>query len=186
MPNTFSTFIDFGNTASGTNPSIAVDDVSVPRKFLVAWEDMRGGPNTKIFGQLINSGGGLYNSNRILSFQDSAGSGTNDAVITNSRQTRPTVSYDAVNQRYFVMWQDERNSSTSSANIDLYGQYVNLDGSLSGANYPISSNPSNQLAPSIAYNPIPILTVSGCLEGCPGINATPGQPHRISSASFFQ
>lgn len=153
LPNTFSTWIDFENTASGTNPSIAVDDVSTPRKFLVAWEDMRGGANTKIFGQLINSGGGLYNSNRMLSFQDSTGSGTNDAVITNSRQTKPSVSYDAVNQRYFVIWQDERNSSTSSANIDLFGQFVNLDGSLSGANYSISSNPSNQLAPAIAYDP---------------------------------
>jgi hypothetical protein len=50
------------------------------------------------------------------------------------------------------MWQDERNGPTSGANIDLYGQYVNLDGSLSGTNYAISSNPSNQLAPAIAYD----------------------------------
>ena len=183
LPNTFSTFIDFGNTASGTNPSIAVDDVSVPRKFLVAWEDMRGGPNTKIFGQLINSGGGLYNSNRILSFQDSAGSGTNDAVITNSRQTRPTVSYDAVNQRYFVMWQDERNSSTSAANIDLYGQYVNLDGSLSGANYAISSNPSNQLAPSIAYDPN-FKQFLAVWKDARGINATPSTASDIFGQRF--
>lgn len=152
LPNTFSTWIDFQNKATGTNPAIAVDDASSPRKFLVAWEDMRDGANTKIYGQLINSGGGLYNSNRILSYQDSAGTGTNDSVIINSRQTRPTISYDPVNQRYFVMWQDERNSSTSTANIDLYGQFVNLDGSLSGANYSISSNPSNQLAPAIAYD----------------------------------
>lgn len=149
-----SKWIDYQNTAQGSNPSVAVDNASIPRKFLVAWEDMRGGAKTKIYGQLINSGGGLYNTNTILSFQDSVGAGTNDAVITNSRQTRPYVSYDAVNQRYFVMWQDERNSSASTANIDLYGQYVNLDGSLSGANYAISSNPSNQLAPSIAYDPL--------------------------------
>lgn len=150
--NTVTKWIDYENTGTGTNPSLAVDNINIPRKFLVAWEDMRGGSNTKVFGQLINSGGGLYNNNRMLSFQDSAGTGSNDAVITNSRQTRPFVSYDAVNQRYFVIWQDERNSSTSAANIDLYGQHVNLDGSLSGANYAISSNPSNQLAPSIAYN----------------------------------
>ncbi len=150
-----SLFFDNPNkgVGSGSNPSMAVDNTSVPRKFLVAWEDMRGGPNTKVFGQLVNSGGGLYNNNRMLSFQDSAASGANDTIITNSRQTRPYVSYDAVNQRYFVMWQDERNSSTSAANIDLYGQFVNLDGSLSGANYAISSHPSNQLAPSIAYDP---------------------------------
>ncbi len=153
LGSTSSKWIDYQNKATGTNPSLAVDNTSDPRKFLIAWEDMRDGSNTKVYGQLLNSGGGLYNSNRIISFQDSAGSGTNDEVITNSRQTRPTVSYDAVNQRYFVMWQDERNSSTSSANIDLYGQFVNLDGSLSGANYSISSAPSNQLAPAIAYDP---------------------------------
>lgn len=151
--NTVTKWMDFENTGSGTNPSLAVDSISSPRKFLVAWEDMRGGSNTKVFGQLINSGGGLYNNNRMLSFQDSTGTGTNDTIITNSRQTKPFVSYDAVNQRYFVIWQDERNGSTSAANIDLYGQNVNLDGSLSGANYAISSNPSNQLAPSIAYDP---------------------------------
>ena len=168
LPNTLSTWVDFLNNepisatagtavTTGTNPSVAVDNTSTPRKFLVAWEDNRNGnttsgANTKIYGQLINSGGGIYNTNRILSYQDSAGTGANDTIITNSRQTRPFVSYDAVNQRYFVMWQDERNSSTSLANIDLYGQYVNLDGSLSGANYAISSNPSNQLAPSLAYD----------------------------------
>lgn len=149
-----SIWIDFSNTSTGTNPSIAVDNASAPRKFLAAWEDMRDGPNTKVFGQIINSGGGLYNENRMLSFQDSVGTGTNDLIIANSRQTRPYVSYDAVNQRYFVLWQDERNSSASTANIDLYGQFVNLDGSLSGSNYAVSSAPSNQLAPSIAYDPL--------------------------------
>ncbi|MDD2852565.1 MAG: putative Ig domain-containing protein [Desulfuromonadaceae bacterium] len=150
-----SIWIDPSNSSTGSNPALAFDEASAPHKFLVAWEDMRGGSNTKIFGQLVNSGGGLYNENRMLSFQDSTGSTppVNDAIITNSRQTRPTLSFDAVNQRYFVMWQDERNSSTSSANIDLYGQFVNLDGSLSGANYSISSNDSNQLAPTIAYDP---------------------------------
>jgi len=154
LPNTYSTWIDYQNTASGTNPAVAVDDASSPRKFLIAWEDMRDGSNAKIYGQLINSGGGLYNSNKIISYQDSAGTGSNDSVIANSRQTRPTISYDAVNQRYFVMWQDERNSAVSLANIDLYGQFLNLDGSLSGANYSISSNPSNQLAPAITYDPL--------------------------------
>lgn len=140
---------------SGTNPSIAVDNVSVPRKFLVAWEDNRSGPNTKIYGQLLYSGGGRYNSNQIISFQDSVGGPTpkNDIVIEKSRQTRPFVSYDAVNQRFFVIWQDARNGATSTANIDLYGQYVNLEGSLSGSNYAISSNPSSQLAPALAYDP---------------------------------
>jgi hypothetical protein len=181
--NTVSKWIDFENTATGSNPSIAVDDASVPRKFLVAWEDMRGGSNTKIFGQLINSGGGLYNANRMLSFQDSAGTGTNDAVITNSRQTRPTISYDGVNQRYFVMWQDERNSSTSAANIDLYGQYVNLDGSLSGANYSVSSNSSNQLAPSIAYDSN-LKQFLAVWKDARGVNSTPSTASDVYGQRF--
>lgn len=152
--NTVTKWVDFENTGAGTNPSLAVDTTSVPRKFLVAWEDNRAGANTKVYGQLINSGGGLYNANRIISYQDTAGSGSIDAIIANSRQTRPFISYDSFSQRYFVTWQDERNSSISTGNIDLYGQFVNLEGSLSGANYALSTAPSNTLAPSVAYNPL--------------------------------
>lgn len=181
--NTVTKWFDFENTGTGTNPSLAIDSISTPRKFLVAWEDNRGGPNTKIFGQLINSGGGLYNNNRMLSFQDSAGAGANDTIITNSRQTKPFVSYDAVNQRYFVIWQDERNSSTSAANIDLFGQYVNLEGSLSGTNYAISSNPSNQLAPSIAYDPN-FKQFLAVWKDARGINTTPSTASDIFGQRF--
>lgn len=181
--NTVTKWLDNENTGTGTNPTLAVDNISVPRKFLVAWEDMRGGSNTKVFGQLVNSGGGLYNSNRMLSFQDSSGSGSNDAVITNSRQTKPYVSYDAVNQRYFVIWQDERNSSTSAANIDLYGQYVNLDGSLSGANYAISSSSSNQLAPGITYDPT-FKQFLAIWKDARGIDATPSTASDVYAQRF--
>jgi hypothetical protein len=147
-----SKWIDSSNTSTGTNPSLGVDNVSSPRKFLAAWEDNRSGANTKIYGQLINSGGGLYNTNKIISFSDYNGSGTQDPVVANSRQTRPYVAYDSVNQRYFIAWQDGRNGSSSLENIDIFGQYVDLDGTLRGANYAISTAPSSQLAPSLAYN----------------------------------
>lgn len=150
--NTVTKWLDFENTGSGTNPSLAVDSISSPKKFLVAWEDNRLGANTKVFGQLINSGGGLYNNNRIISFQDTDGNGVQDANVANSRQTKPFVSYDAVNQRYFVAWQDGRNGSTSVENLDIYGQFVDLDGTLRGANYSISTASGSQLATTLAYD----------------------------------
>lgn len=147
-----SKWIDWSNKAAGTNPTIAVDDGSAPRKFLVAWEDNRDGANTKIYGQLIYSGLGFLYGNKIISFSDYNGSGVQDPTVANSRQTRPTALFDAVNQRYFVTWQDGRNGATSSGNIDVYGQNLDLDGGNSGGNYAITTGISNQLAPAIAYD----------------------------------
>lgn len=152
--NTSTRWIDYENTGSGSNPSLAVDNISTPRKFLVAWEDNRGGANTKIYGQLINSGGGLYNANKLISFSDYINSGAQEPTVANSRQTRPFVSFDSVNQRYFVAWQDGRNGSNSLENMDVYGQYVDLDGTLRGGNYAITTAPGNQLAPTVAYSPL--------------------------------
>lgn len=147
-----SKWIDFSNTSSGTNSSIAVDNISNPRKFLFAWEDNRDGSSTKVYGQLVNSGGGLYNINKLISFSDYNGSGIQDPTVANSRQTRPAVSYDSVNQRYFVAWQDSRNGTTSTENMDIYGQYVDMEGTLRGGNYAITTQPGSQVAPSIAYD----------------------------------
>lgn len=144
--------IDSSNTSSASNPSLTVDDASIPRKFLVAWEDNRDGANTKIYGQLINSGGSLYNANKIISFSDYLGTGTQDPTVANSRQTRPTALYDAVNQRYFVAWQDGRNGAASSGNMDVYGQNLDSDGAYSGGNFAITTGIANQLAPAIAYD----------------------------------
>lgn len=138
------------SSASTYYPSIAFDPIT--KKFLVAWEDLRDGSNTKIYGQLVYSGSGLYNTNFLISYQDTDGNGQQDTNIANSKQTKPFVSYDSVNQRYFVIWQDGRNGSVSLENLDIYGQYVDAEGSLRGANYAISTAPANQYAPVIAYN----------------------------------
>ncbi len=131
-------------------PSVEFDPIS--KRFLVAWEDTRDGSNTKVYGQLIASGSGLYNSNLILSYQDTDGDGQQDSNVAGSKQTKPYISYDSVNQRYFVIWQDGRNGSVSLENLDVYGQYVDAEGSLRGSNYSISTTPANQYGPVIAYN----------------------------------
>ena len=150
-PFTYSKWIDFSGTA-GYNPSMAVDSVSVPRKFLVAWEDGRDGLTTKIFGQLVYSGGDLYKSNLMIGFQDLNSDGVLDQNVKVSNQSSPYVSYDAVNQRYFVAWQDGRNGTNSDENLDIFGQYVDLEGSLRGSNYSIATAPGSQLAPVLSYN----------------------------------
>ncbi len=132
-------------------PSIGFDPIT--KRFLTAWEDRKDGLNTKIYGQLIYSGSGLYNNNFIISFQDTNGDGQQDPNVASSRQTQPFVSYDAVNQRYFVAWQDGRNSTLSIENLDIYGQKVDAEGSLRGNNFAIYNLPFNQFSPVIANNP---------------------------------
>ncbi|MEI7817387.1 MAG: choice-of-anchor D domain-containing protein, partial [Desulfuromonadales bacterium] len=122
------------------------------KRFLVVWEDMRDGKTNKIFGQLVNSGVGSYNSNINIGFQDLTTPGTLDPNVAVTSQTSPTVSYDAVNQRHFVAWQDGRNGQVSNENMDIYGQFIDGEGTLRGSNYAIVTNISNQLVPAITYN----------------------------------
>ncbi|MFZ3137198.1 MAG: choice-of-anchor D domain-containing protein [Thermodesulfovibrionales bacterium] len=133
-------------------PSVGFDPIT--KKFLTAWEDMRDGANTKIYGRLVQSGGGLYNSDFIISFQDTNNDDQQDTNVAKSRQTKPFVSYDPVNQRFFVVWQDGRNSTLSLENLDIYGQKVDAEGSLRGNNYALFTLAYNQYNPTIAYNDI--------------------------------
>ncbi len=144
-------------------PSLGFDPVT--KKFLAAWETLGEGGYQKIYGQLIFSGGGSYNKNFLISYQDTDGDGNQDENILNSKQTRPHVSYDSVNQRYFVTWQDGRNGSISIENLDIYGQYVDSEGTLRGTNYAISTQGSNQLAPVTVYNPLENLFLTVWKDG---------------------
>lgn len=144
-----STRIDSG-TSYAHYPAVGFDPIT--KRFLTAWEDFRGGANTKVYGQLVLSGGGLYNDNFIISYKDTNNDLANDANVVNTKQTKPSISYDGVNQRFFVVWQDGRNSTLSLENLDIYGQKIDAEGSLRGANYAILTQAGNQYSPAIAYN----------------------------------
>jgi hypothetical protein len=131
-------------------PSVGFDPIS--KRFLTAWEDFRNGTNTKVYGQLVLSGGGLYNDDFIISYQDTNNDGLQDANVANSKQSKPFVSYDPVNQRFFVVWQDGRNGTLSLENLDIYGQKVDSEGTLRGNNYAIFTLAYNQYNPTVAYN----------------------------------
>ncbi|MCX8076949.1 MAG: choice-of-anchor D domain-containing protein, partial [Aquificaceae bacterium] len=140
-------------------PDVAFDAIN--KRFLVVWEEEKfnkdqwgnviGFKLPKIYGRLITSSS-YYTEPFIISFTDNNRDSQNDPEVENSRQTHPSVAYDDVNKRFFVIWQDSRNGSVSFDNMDVYGQYVNPEGSLSGSNYVISTNPHNQLTPVVGYS----------------------------------
>jgi hypothetical protein len=145
-------FLVSENTASNVYYPVASFDPGFKR-FLVAWEDDRDSAGlNKIYGQLINSGVGPYNHNFIIGIQDTDNDGVQDPNVATSKQSSPAIAYDSVNQRFFVAWQDGRNSQYSLENLDIYGQFVDPDGSIRGSNFAIATPISNQLAPSIAYD----------------------------------
>ncbi len=135
---------------AGHYPSAAFEPIH--RKFLVAWEEQQDNGFSKVYGQLLFSGGGLYGVNRLLSFMDMDGDGVQDDNIANAHQTRPNVAVDLTNQLFLVTWQDGRNSQISQENLDIYGQFVDCEGSLRGNNYAINVTTANQYGPQTAYN----------------------------------
>lgn len=142
--------VDALDNRSGHYPALGWDPLS--GKFLSVWEDGRDGDQVKIYGQLLNSSGSRYGNNFIVSYSDSDGDDAQDANVAESRQTRPTVAFDTTNQRYFVAWQDGRNSRVSLENLDIYGQYVDFEGSLRGGNFPLAVAAGNQTTPALAYD----------------------------------
>lgn len=122
-----------------SNPAIKFDPIS--KLFLVVWEDLQNNNNVRsIKGRIISKSTATLSP--IISISENTG----------YNATKPFISYDDVNQRFFVVWQDSRNTTVSVNGIDIYGQYVDSDGSLRGLNYAISNSPANQLSPVIAYN----------------------------------
>ena len=91
----------------------------------------------RIYGQLIMIENNMPYGSRI---QISASDVTGPA-------SSPYTALDPVNQRYVVVWEDARNQSTNISNIDLYGQFVDPQGNLSGGNFPVTVLSGNQLEP---------------------------------------
>jgi hypothetical protein len=50
-----------------------------------------------------------------------------------------------------VVWEDARNTPTNISNMDVYGQFLDYQGQLSGSNFPITFNSSNQKEPAVAF-----------------------------------
>lgn len=103
---------------------------SINNRFLVVWAD--GGvetPEIDLFGQLVNADGTLYGNPIAISIPPANG----------GRQLGPTAAFAPTNGRFLVVWSDDRDGMPWR----VYGQLVNVDGTLYGDNFAISPDRPN-------------------------------------------
>jgi hypothetical protein len=122
------------NTATGIQGSAAVAASPAASSFLVAFTDMNSTFAEDIAGQRVNTDGTLAGPRFAIS-----------APVHDQMQT--AVAYNSTDGEYLVVWQDRR-----AGNLDIYGQRLDLDGTLLGDNFAICSNSAGQLYPAVAYN----------------------------------
>jgi putative Ig domain-containing protein/HYDIN/CFA65/VesB family protein len=119
-------------------PTLATDPNT--KRTLVAWEELDPTLSVQqIKGQLID----------ISSFVPYAS--LINVSTGNGARTAPTASFDNVNQRFLVAWEDARNQSANISNIDIFGQFIDPQGQLSGGNTIVTVANGNQLAPAVAF-----------------------------------
>ncbi|MFC1770226.1 CFI-box-CTERM domain-containing protein [Nitrospirota bacterium] len=114
-------------------PASAFDPVN--KRHLVVYEVHDGAWSIDIYGK----------------FMDSAGQQVGSAIVICDEvadQRDPKVTYDSVNQKFLVVWYDNRGAG------DIYGQFVNAsDGVLidfaSDTNFPITNQANQQSGPSV-------------------------------------
>lgn len=119
-------------------PAVAYDNIN--ERFLVAWVDWRvwrqNGRLGDIYGQLVNTDGTPNGANFVVS----------NAL---GEQWLPTIAYDNVNQRFLVAWHGDPGGV-----FDIYGKFVNSDGTLSGTDFAISSAIDHQWDTVVAYDEV--------------------------------
>jgi hypothetical protein len=104
-------------------------------EYLVIWQDARGS-DLDIWGQRVDADGTLLSDNFVVS------SATGNQVL-------PDVAYNLDTNQYLVVWEDRR------ADADIYGQLLDADGGLNGAELQIAgAGATARRRPRIAYNPI--------------------------------
>lgn len=108
-----------GNQRVGNNVGFDGTD------YLIVWTDDRGG-DMDIYGQLVSPSGSLV--------------GSEIAISTASyNQNDPVVAFDGTN--YLVAWNDgHRLGAGGGYGEDIYGQFVDTSGALSGSNFAINEN----------------------------------------------
>lgn len=135
-------FQDYSFGTDATSVALSADPNT--NRLLLAWEDNDGGLTTgkNIYGQLVDLGN-FINYGGQISISDSTGD-----------QTSPVTSYDNVNQRFLVAWEDARNESANMTNMDIYAQFVDPQGNLSGGNSIVTVESGNQVAPAVSFGDV--------------------------------
>ena len=92
---------------------------SINNRFLVVWVNSVANVTFDVYGQLVKADGTLH--------------GSRITIPTPDDKRNPQVAFDPVNKQFLVTWIDHRDYPPS-----LYGQLVNVDGSLNGSDFAIS------------------------------------------------
>jgi hypothetical protein len=137
-----------GDTSSFVDhPAVAWDAAN--NRYLVVWEGNDLTLDTEIFGRVVSNTGVSLTGDVQLST-----TGTSGDIFR--RASDSDVEFDTVNNRYLVVWQGD--PQTVDNEIEIYGQFVNPDGTEAGSDFRISSLGDSSdvywaAAPSVAFNP---------------------------------
>ena len=127
---------DYSFGTQAASPALASDPNN--NRLLIAWEE-QSGASKSIIAQLLDLSNFVnYGSQIVVS------SGSGD-------RTTPVASFDNVNQRYLVVWEDARNLSANLTGMDIYGQFIDPQGNLSGGNSIVTVAQGNQQAPAVVF-----------------------------------
>lgn len=134
----FGSFVTYTfGTGNASGLTSAVDPST--NRVLLAWEDDQ---------QILGS---LFDMSSFNPYKSSIPISVIQAGVLSSPRTSPKAAFDNVNQRFLVIWEDARNQSANLSNIDIYGQFVDPQGNLSGGNTIVTVARGNQLAPAMAF-----------------------------------
>ena len=128
----------------------AVDNEAVPvlahntaaNQYLAVWSDRRPDVNHwDIYGQLVRSDGKRFGRDFRIN---------NDVTLKD--QYEPAVVYNATEDEYLVVWQDNRRMEERKG--DIYGQRVSADGRLLGRNFRVNGRTGTEQdgEPIVAWN----------------------------------
>jgi hypothetical protein len=120
------------------DPKLEYDGVNT--RFLVVWEDGRNGTNWDIYGQLVIRYNDTPNYYGISPDTNLIISNTGDG------QFNPSIVRDDYNNRFTVVWEDDRSGTWS-----IYGQHVNRDGTLNGGNFLIDGDNDENASAAAGY-----------------------------------
>ena len=110
------------STATG-NQSVSAKTAFDGANYLIVWTDDRGG-DMDVYGQLVSASGSLV--------------GSEIAISTASYNQKDTnVAFDGTN--YLVVWSDGHRLGAGFGE-DIYGQFVDTSGALSGSKFAINEN----------------------------------------------
>jgi hypothetical protein len=143
---------DFGTPDEGSqnNQSLAYNPDQ--NEYLVAW----GASNQPSLAALDGGVVGM-----ILHGDGTPKGGTFVIADAQFPQNSPTMIYSAIQKKYFVVWSDSRNDTALRPgvpfyfgnNIDVYGRWVNPDGTMASDEILLADGEDFQAWPNVAYDP---------------------------------